>query len=159
MKHARIVLRFETFVAAEPAEVWKRVSTMRGVNAEMMPMFRMTYPAHMASLEHAPQELLGKLAFKSWVCLLGLLPVDRHFLCLERVMPGVGFDERSWSWSQRLWIHRRRLERTPGGTGVVDELEFEPRFALAAPFLRWLVTRTFAHRHWRLQAHFGRADG
>lgn len=154
-----IRLRFESFVAAEPAEVWARVSTMCGVNAELMPLFRMTYPSSMSSLQDASQELIGKLAFRSWVCFLGLVPVDRHFLCLERLLPGIGFDERSWSWSQRVWIHRRRLEKTPGGTGVVDELEFEPRFTLARPFLRWLVTRTFRHRHWQLRARFGHADG
>ena len=32
-------------------------------------------------------------------------------------------------------------------------------FETSAPFLRWLITRTFRHRHWQLQAHFGAADG
>ena len=153
-----IRLRFETFVAASPEQVWTRVSTMPGVNAELLPMLRMTYPESLSQLDQAPRELLGKVAFKSWVLLLGLVPVDRHSLCLEALYPGQGFDERSSSWSNRVWIHRRRLTPTAGGTGVEDVLEFEPRVALAAPFLRWFVTRVFRHRHRRLQAHFGVAD-
>ena len=154
-----IRLRFETTVASSPAQVWSRVATMPGVNAELMPILCMTYPSALASLDTAPPDLLGKLAFKSWVLLFGFLPVDRHYLSLERLLPGEGFDERSWSWSQRLWIHRRRLRAAAGGTSITDELEVEPRFKVAAPFLRWFITRIFRHRHRQLQKQFGVADG
>jgi hypothetical protein len=153
-----IRLRFETLVAASPDQVWSRVSTMQGVNAELLPILRMTYPPALSNLDSAPPELLGKLAFKSWVLLLGWLPVDRHFLSLEALYSGQGFDERSQSWSQKVWIHRRRLQKIPEGTSVVDELEFEPRLGFAAPFLRWFIARVFAHRHRQLQRQFGVAS-
>ena len=150
-----IELRFESLVAASPQQVWSRVSTMQGVNAELMPILRMTYPRQLSNLDAAPRELLGKLAFKSWVLLFGLIPVDRHFLCLQSVATGEGFDERSWSWSQRAWNHRRTLTPIDGGTHIVDELSFEPRVALAAPFLRWFIGTIFDHRHRVLRRAFG----
>jgi len=127
---------------------------MQGVNAELMPILRMTYPPTLSSLDAAPRELLGKLAFKSWVLLLGWLPVDRHFLSLTSVTTGEGFDERSSSWSNRVWNHRRTLTPIDGGTHIVDELSFEPRVALAAPFLRWFITTVFTHRHRVLRRQF-----
>jgi ligand-binding SRPBCC domain-containing protein len=153
-----IELRFESLVAASPEKVWSRVSTMPGVNAELMPILRMTYPPALSNLDAAPRELLGKLAFKSWVLLLGLLPIDRHFLSLASVTTGEGFDERSSSWSNRIWNHRRTLTPVAGGTYIVDELAFEPRVKLAAPFLRWFVGTVFNHRHRVLCREFGSVD-
>jgi ligand-binding SRPBCC domain-containing protein len=152
-------LEFASRVAAPAEQVWARISNMPGVNAELGPWLRMTYPASLSDLDSAPRELLGKLAFKSWVLLLGWLPIDRHYFRLDRLLPGEGFDERSWSWSQRVWVHRRRLAPTPGGTRITDELEFEPRVGPAAPFLRWLIDTIFRHRHRRLQRHFGALVG
>lgn len=150
-----IELRFESLLAASPQEVWSRVSTMQGVNAELMPILRMTYPPALSKLDDAPRELLGKLAFKSWVLLLGVLPVDRHFLSLQSVTTGEGFDERSSSWSNRVWNHRRTLTPIDDGTHLVDELSFEPRIRLAAPILRGFITTVFDHRHRVLRRTFG----
>jgi len=150
-----IELRFESLLAANPKQVWSRVSTMQGVNAELMPIVRMTYPRELSNLDAAPRELLGKVAFKSWLLLFGVLPVDRHSLRLQSVTTGEGFDERSSSWSNRVWNHRRTLISIDDGTHIVDELAFEPRVALAAPFLRWFVTGIFKHRHRVLCREFG----
>ncbi len=152
-----IRLVFETTVTATAADVWSHVSTMQGVNNELMQILRMTYPDALSDLDAAPRELIGKPAFKSWILLFGILPIDRHFLTLASVTTGQGFDERSSSWSNRVWNHRRTLAPLNNGTQIRDELEFEPRFGFAAPFLRWFVGRVFAHRHRQLLRQFGSA--
>jgi hypothetical protein len=136
-----VTLRFESRLAASAAVVWVGVSTMRGVNAELMPLLRMTAP-------------VDRVEFASWVLLGGFLPIDRHYLRLERVLPGAGFDERSTSWSQRVWIHRRRVSSSGAGACVADELEFEPGVKLLTPVLRAIVAAIFRHRHRRLRTLF-----
>lgn len=128
---------------------------MEGVNAELRPLLRMTHPADLTDLSRMP---VGEPAFASWLLLFGALPVDRHFLRLERVLPGQGFDERSQAWTQREWVHRRRVLDVPGGCVVRDELEFAPRFAPMRPLLRMMVRAVFTHRHRRLRARFGSLD-
>lgn len=150
-------LHFESTLAASAPEVWAEVSTMRGVNAELLPFVRMTYPAGSGGLESAPIRP-GEILFRSWLLLFGLLPIDRHALSIERLYPGEGFDERSSSWSQREWIHRRRVRPVGQGCCVTDELAFEPRLGLAAPASRFVVGALFRHRHRRLRARFGTAD-
>lgn len=151
-----ISLRFESRLLASAPEVWSAVSRISGVNAELRPLMRMSCPPEYRerSLIDAP---LNTPLFPSWLLLFGWLPVDRHFLMLERAWPGQGFDERSHSWSNRVWIHRRRVLADPAGSRVVDELEFEPRLALMAAGLKWFVALLFRHRHRRLRARFGAA--
>lgn len=150
-----IALRFESTLNTDAATVWQQVSRMSGVNRELMPLLRMTAPPAYAdlSLEQAP---LGEVLFQSWLLLFGLLPFDRHALRLERLLPGVGFDEDSTSLLQRVWRHRRRVQATAGGCRVVDELEVLPRLAPAF-IVRALVRTVFMHRHRRLRRMFGAA--
>ena len=68
------VSRFEvtSVVAAPPEEVWRRISTMAGVNAELGPIFRMTHPADVDSL--SPDDVVpGERLFRSWVLLFGIV--------------------------------------------------------------------------------------
>ena len=108
---------------APAADVWAVASTMDGVNAELMPLIRMTSPkeARGFRIEDAP---LGQVAFKSWLLLGGLLPVDLHALRLFEVHPGHGFVESSTSWLQSLWRHERTLQDTPEGCRVTDTVTF-----------------------------------
>lgn len=148
-------LRFESRLAASAPDVWATVSTMRGVNAELLPLMRMTHPAHADRLESADVKP-GEVLFRSWLLAFGVLPIDRHALSLERLYPGEGFDERSSSWMQRVWIHRRRVTALDcGGCRVTDELSFEPRLFFAAPLLRRIVGTLFDHRHRRLRRRYG----
>lgn len=149
-----IRLRFESRLAAPAGGVWAQASTMAGVNAELGPWVRMSYPAGRAVLD-AQAVPMGTVLFRSWLCVFGVLPFDRHALRLERLYPGVGFDERSSSWMQKVWVHRRRIEAIDGGTRVTDELEVEPRLPFATPLVRVVVGFLFAHRHRRLRARFG----
>lgn len=149
-----IELTFESRLAAAPEVIWLRVSTMVGVNAELGPWIRMTHPAQSDSLEHLVITP-GRPLFQSWLLFLGCIPLDRHALTLERLIPGTGFDEKSVSWMQRVWIHERRLEKLPGGTRVTDRLQFDPRMTWLTPFLRLVVRALFRHRHAQLRRHFG----
>ena len=141
-------------LAASPEEVWARISTMAGVNAELGPLFRMTFPDRFARIDPADVPL-GRRLFRSWVLLFGLLPVDYDDIAFERIEPGRGFREVSTMLSQRRWVHERRIDPVDGGCRVVDRIQFEPRI----PGLRWLflpiLRATFRHRHRRLRAAFG----
>ena len=147
-------LQFSSDLAAPAAKVWEQVSTMAGVNAELHPLMRMTAPAAFAAakLEEAP---LNQTLFQSWLLLFCVLPVDRHALGFERFCAGRGFDERSTSWSQKHWVHRRRVLVVAEGCRVTDELEFVPRLGLLGPLLKVFVAQIFMHRHRRLRALFG----
>jgi ligand-binding SRPBCC domain-containing protein len=153
-----IALHFESCLAAAPDTLWRHATSMAGVNFELMPLVRMTYPRDRAALPDAG-ELPDGVLFHSWLLLLGLLPFDRHALCLRSVGPGMRFDEDSTSWMQRRWGHHRRIEAVAGGARVIDELQIEPRIGFAAPLVRALVAQIFRHRHRRLQQRFGVMPG
>jgi len=154
---AAIELEFESELAQARGVVWATVSTMPGVNAELAPLVRMTYPAELptfSSVEVVP----GEVAFRSWVLLFGVVPFDRHALAFEQVIDGEGFVEESTSWMQRRWRHERRLaDRSGGGCVVIDRLAIQPRIGMMGPLVRFAVRRVFDHRHARLRRHFGTA--
>ncbi len=148
-----IHLRFESRLAAPAQDVLSEALTMRGVNAELMPLVRMSYPreAENFDLQQAP---LKQTLFQSWLLLGGVIPVDRHALTFEALYDN-GFDERSTSWVQRVWIHRRRIIEQGKGCIVTDELEFQPRLPLPGGLAAALARRVFEHRHARLRDRYG----
>ncbi|HET7296866.1 MAG TPA: hypothetical protein VFI66_06965 [Gemmatimonadales bacterium] len=143
-------------LAAPVAEVWAHVASLEGVNHELGPWFRMTAPA---GTELSPATVpLGQQWFRSWLLLLGVLPVDYDALCIERIEAERGFLERSSMLSARVWEHERTLEPLPGGgTRVSDRVEFVPRIRLTVRLHRAVIRALFAHRHRRLRARFGAA--
>lgn len=155
-RRAHHELTFASRLARPASEVWSVVGTMRGVNAELGPWLRMTVPAEAEQLriEDAP---VGKELFASWVLLLGV-PIDRHFLTLERVDRGRGFREKSTSWTEARWVHERTVAPAGRDTCVVtDRLEMTPRLRAMTPLLVRVVGAVFQHRHRRLRARFGEA--
>lgn len=152
---AVVRLHFESRLAAPVAAVLRKAFTMPGVNAELRPLLRMTYPRefHLATLHGAP---LRHVVFRSWLLLFGVVPVDRHAMAFDRVLPN-GFDEHSTSWLQRDWIHRRRIEPYKAGTRLIDDVEFQPRWRGLTPLLRFFVTAMFRNRHRQLQRRYGLA--
>jgi ligand-binding SRPBCC domain-containing protein len=70
--------------------------------------------------------------------------------------PGVRFVDRQLIGPYRWWRHEHRFEPVPGGTRVIDEVEFVPR-------ARWIsgglvtrdVERIFSYRQDRLPQLFG----
>jgi hypothetical protein len=104
----------ESIVAAPPDVVWARVSTFEGVNDELLPLMRMTAPAHVRALDPS-QVVLGERIFRSWVLLFGVIPIDYDDLTLIALEPGSGFHEQSRMLSMRVWEHKRtRADRRRG---------------------------------------------
>jgi len=143
-------------VPLDAGRVWARVSTMEGVNAELMPLMRMTVPPEVQgrSLMLGP---VGEPMFRSWFLLGGVLPVERHTFCLESIEEG-HFLERSSSWLQAVWRHERWVVPTETGCRVTDELAFRPRLPLIGALLVPIVRVVFEHRHRRL-ARWARDEG
>jgi len=142
---------------APPEVVWERVITPEGINDELGPWLRMTVPGGSFDLNDVE---LGKPIGRSWVLLLGLIPVDYDDITLIEVDRGRGFLERSRMLSQRAWQHRRTISPTGPGTLITDSVSWEPRLRLPAGTLRPLFERIFRHRHRRLIERFGGApDG
>lgn len=144
--------RFEVAASldAAPADVWRRVSTMAGVNDELWPLVRMTHPPGMDRLD--PEVVpIGRRAFRSWLLLFGVLPFDYDDIAFARIEPGRGFLETSTMLSQREWIHERRIEAQPGGCRVVDRVRFTPRLAIAGPLLARIFRLVSRWRHRRLR--------
>jgi len=139
---------------AKRNEVWRSVSTMKGVNFELHPFVHMTNPAEHHSLPTAP--VPGQTIFRSWLLMFGVVPFDRHSLAFEHVEEGYRFVESSSSWLQRRWRHERILVDLPDGhCSVTDRLVIEPRLALARPLVAAVVSKLFQHRHRRLAKRFG----
>jgi ligand-binding SRPBCC domain-containing protein len=145
-----------------PAErVWERITTMVGVNDELWPLARMTHPPGVDRLDPELAEL-GEPAFRSWVLLFGLVPVDYDDITIVRLDPGRGFLERSRLGTQRLWEHERRIEPAgdppsggQAGCVLVDRICHEPRLPLGERAQTALFRQVFLHRHRRLRKRFG----
>jgi ligand-binding SRPBCC domain-containing protein len=150
-----IDLTFSSTLRAPRSEVWAVVSTMAGVNAELRPFVRMTYP-HLSGQLSDAAIVPGQVLFRSWLLAGSVIPIDRHDLALERVIDGEGFDEESTSMLQRRWRHERRLTDTPeGGCVVRDRLVIVPRLSIARPMVARTVRFLFDRRHRVLRKRFG----
>lgn len=142
-----------SWLGAPPEEVWRHATSPAGVNFELRPLLRMTFPRIGASLtEHW---MPGERLCRSWLLLGGVLPVEYDDLTFVEVEPGRRFLERSSLLSQRVWEHERSIEPAPGGCRLTDRLGFEPRLPLLAPLhaptFRWV----FQLRHRNLRRRFG----
>jgi ligand-binding SRPBCC domain-containing protein len=136
-------------------EVWAHVTTVRGVNDELRPWLRMTATPSLRANGLA-EVRVGERVCRSWVMLLGVLPVDYDDITLERLDPPNGFLERSTMLSQKAWQHERTIEAAHGGGCILtDRIGYEPRVAVPDAILRGLYGAIFAHRHRRLRKRFG----
>jgi ligand-binding SRPBCC domain-containing protein len=144
-------LTFESRIPRSAAELWGWSTSARGVQTEMAPLIRMTFPKGM---QHIPQDRgsLGKPLGNCRFLLLGLVPIDLSRLTFVEMEPGRRFVEQSPLLSMKLWRHERRIEACEEGAQVVDTLEFTPR--MAGGIVAWFVGRFFAHRHARLRRQF-----
>ncbi|HYD78604.1 MAG TPA: hypothetical protein VEC06_02250 [Paucimonas sp.] len=146
-------LAFESRLAAPAADCWAHATSVAGIAAEMRPLLKMTIPGGKASIldfDLVP----GRPLFRSWMLLFGVLPVDRSDLTLVELEDGRRFLEQSPMLGMKLWRHERIVTAIPGGTAVIDRLEFAPR--LASGLVRWFVRLLFARRHAVLRRKFGR---
>lgn len=157
---APVTLERSSVLAAPAPEVWARVATMDGVNEELAPLVRMTHPAALSTLADAGDDLMGRVAFHSWLLAGGVVPMDRHALRLltveQRGELGGGFVEDSTSWLQARWRHERDVDAVDTHTcRVTDRLVVVPRLRAARPLVAAVVPRIFEHRHRVLRERFG----
>jgi ligand-binding SRPBCC domain-containing protein len=148
-----VTLVFESQLNAAPEAVWAWMVSIHGISRELSPILRMTTPRGVRTLSDV-QVQPGQRLFRSWLLVLGVLPMGYSDLTLLELESGVGFVEQSPMTSMRLWRHERRVHaRGPGTSRLTDRLTFEPAIAsgLTARIVRWL----FEHRHRVLRAHFG----
>jgi ligand-binding SRPBCC domain-containing protein len=143
-----------TRLRSSAAQVWEHASTFAGVNRELWPLVCMTYPPSLGRL--TPETIpLGRTAFRSWVLLLGLVPVEFDDLMLLELEPGRGFSECSRLPTIREWRHRRTITSAGEGCVVRDEVAFVPRWRYTGPLLAWVYRGIFAWRHSSLRRLFG----
>ncbi len=150
---SRAGIRVSSRLEAAPAQVWSWIATAEGINDELRPWMRMTVPGggdiDLDSIE------VGKPIGRSWVLLLGLIPIDYDEINVVELESGRGFVERSRMLSQRAWEHARTVEPVADGSVVTDSVAWEPRLPVPASALRPLFRAIFRHRHRRLRRRFG----
>jgi ligand-binding SRPBCC domain-containing protein len=143
-----------TPLQASVEQVWNHASTFAGVNRELWPLARMTCPVAFQRL--TPDAFpLGRTAFRSWILLFGLLPVEYDDFTLVELEPGRGFYEVSQLLTLREWRHRRSVRAAEVGCVLRDEIVLVPRWPGAGWLLAWIYRRVFAWRHRRLRRLFG----
>lgn len=144
-----------SLLSADRLAVWRHMTRMAGVNEELMPVFRMTFPSYAADLSLFERSMLGHHLFTSVLLLFGIFPIDLHFLRLEDLDDERGFDENSSSLLHSFWRHRRSLRDCEGGVEVTDEVTFSPRLAYLGYLVQPIVSFVFSHRHRQLVRKFG----
>ncbi len=149
-------------VTGAAADVWARAVTEPGINDELRPLLRMTFPRELRGLT-IDEVQVGVPLGRSWILLGGLVPVDYDDLSLAELEPGRRFLERSRTLSFSAWQHERIVEADgDGGCRITDRLGFELRSTLgrvpgSARLARAIVAALFRHRHRRLKQHHGDA--
>lgn len=145
-------------LAAPRSSVWAHASSMAGVNHELGPFLRMTYPPAFATLQPA-QHLLGQRLFRSWIVLAGIVPIEYDDLTLVQYHPGYSFLERSSMAMIVKWQHQRVVRDSVDGCILTDTIRFRPRFSWTGPLLLAIYSLVFRHRHRRLRQLFCVASG
>lgn len=136
-------LTFVTNVPTSVSEIWSWSTSIRGIQAEMWPILKITFPKGMNHIDK--DTALGKPLCRCHFLLLGIFPMDMSKLTFVELEPGHRFVEQSPLFSMKLWRHERIVKATSSGASVTDNLEFSPR--VAAPLVRWFVKQFFEHRH------------
>ena len=162
MATAAVVVEVAVRVASSAAAVWAEASTPAGVNAELMPLVRMTFPPGVAALTSA-DVVCGGLVCRCWMLAGGVVPFDRHSLVFESIhddpsAASMGFVEESSSLLQRRWRHERTVSVIDDHRCEVrDRVTVVPRLGIARPVVSRIVPLVFAHRHRRLERRWGAA--
>lgn len=147
-------IEFSSLLDAPAERVWSQVTDFRQINAELMPILRMTVPSDWTDLS-LESIRPGQKLFRSWLLLFGVLPIDYDDLGIAEVGPGYRFRERSQMMSAAMWEHERLVEDAAfGKCQITDRVRFTPRWKLSGLVLNWFVPRLFAHRHHKLRGRF-----
>lgn len=148
-----IAINQRTYLATDWATVWQEVTTLKGINREMMPYLKMSGPEEnlVELFQNHPESPL----FTSQILMGGWLPVDQMKVTI--VDGGEGwFVEQSPMYWMKLWRHERRVEPFQTGCLLSDHVLFRPEIGIMAPVMKYFLILFFQHRHRMLQQHFGR---
>ena len=133
--------------------LWQHITQMQHVNAELMPYAKMTYPADRSKI--GTQDVpLHQVLFKSVILLFGFIPVDLHYLSLDKIDAGTAFYENSYSLQHYYWKHTRTIIESDAKAYVRDELHFAPRISFLGYVLLPVYKIIFRNRHRQLQQYF-----
>lgn len=149
-----LALDLVSAVAADPATVWRHATSPAGINAELAPLLRMSFPAGLTDFAALPAPV-GRPLFRSHIRLFGIVPVERDDLRLAAVEPGRRFLERSTLLTQRSWEHERVVTADGDGARLTDRLRFVPRIPALGALHHATFHGVFAWRHHRLRRRFG----
>jgi ligand-binding SRPBCC domain-containing protein len=165
-------LTISSELAAPANELWQHAVSPQGVNRELRPLVRMTFPSGVEDLAAASGVLAaagmagdatgeasvagvasvtGRRLFRSWILLGGVLPVDYDDVTFVELEPGRRFLERSPMFSQRLWQHERTVEATATGCRVTDRVRFAPKLAVLGAVYAAIFRAAFRLRHRNLR--------
>lgn len=147
-------LSFNTELNASQPAVWAWVTSIKGILDEMMPLMKMTFPSEVETLGDINPPL-GEPLCRSWILLLGVLPVDYSHVTFIEYEPGQSFVEESRMGKFCLWRHARRVEALDGNPNacvIHDTLTFHPKYFTTVN--AWVVKRLFKHRHRQLSKRF-----
>jgi ligand-binding SRPBCC domain-containing protein len=136
-------LTFVTNLPTSVDELWSWSTSIRGIQAEMWPVLKITFPKGMKHIDK--DTALGKPLCRCHFLLFGIFPMDMSKLTFVEIVPGHRFVEQSPLVSMKMWRHERVVTATADGASVTDNLEFSPRFA--APLVKLFVRLFFQHRH------------
>jgi hypothetical protein len=141
-------LRFSCVLPAPPDVVWERAGSVQGINDELWPFARMTFPFDL-DRRTAAEHVVGH-DLRSWTLAFGFVPIDRRTLRIEVFEEG-RFRECSTSWMQGRSCHERTaVASDDGSTILTDILTIETRGRLMRALLQRAITATFRRRHRRL---------
>jgi ligand-binding SRPBCC domain-containing protein len=133
-------LRREIIVPASLAETF-------AFFADAANLERLTPPwLHFSILTPMPVEMRVGLEIAYRITLYGLpMPWQSR---IDVWQPGACFVDRQLVGPYRWWRHEHRFEIVPGGTRVVDDVEYAPRFAwVSGTLVGRNLRRIFAYRH------------
>ncbi len=142
-------------VEARIDQVWNRVTSMAGINDELMPLMSMRLPVGVGDISLS-SVVVGEPVGRFGVRLFGVLPFDYDDMTIVGLEPGRSFHECSTMRTARTWEHERTL--TPVGDGsqtqIHDRLTFTPRVPGTGRVHAWIIARVFRHRHRRAAKYF-----
>jgi hypothetical protein len=141
-------------LGASSDDVWQHAISPAGVNRELFPLLRMTFPTDTGVLTEGWRP--GKRMFRSWLLLAGILPLDYDDVTFIEVEPGRRFLERSPLLSQRVWEHERTIDSVPGGCQLTDRLRFFFNDTATTEIYTLVFKAVFRLRHRNLKRAFGR---
>ena len=149
-----IVLYFESELSTSSDKIWESITSVKSIRKEIQPFFTMTAPQHIKSLGDI-KLALGKPLFRSYVLLLGIIPIDYSDMTLLELEEKLGFVEQSPMKSMKLWRHERSIKphhSKPDTVILIDKLIFQPRRAKI--LVKKFIEVVFTHRHKVLKKHF-----